>query len=133
MVGSLNYDATQMSELDRHQRLHAVIASLGLPVVATSAGAPGGSGEEADTQRIATEQIDELLERVAAVTRVLSDGHQEWDDVDRLAAQVLLADLAAIASTTRALDSLTAARLKAARADLAAARRDAERAIQETE
>lgn len=129
----IGYDATQMSELDRHRRLHAVIASLGLPAVANSPDAAGGSVEEADTQRIATRQIDELLERVAAVTRVLSDGHQEWDDVDRLAAQVLLTDLAAIACTTRALNGLAATRLKGARADLAAARRDAERAIQETE
>ena len=122
-----------MSELDRYQRLHAVIASLGLPAVESSADAAGDSVDEAETQRIATRQIDDLLERVAAVTRVLSDGHQEWDDVDRLAAQVLLTDLAAIASTTRALNGLAASRLKGARADLAAARRDAERSIQETE
>ena len=122
-----------MSELDRYQRLHAVIASLGLPAVESSADAAGDSVDEAEAQRVATRQIDDLLERVAAVTRVLSDGHQEWDDVDRLAAQVLLTDLAAIASTTRALNGLAATRLKGARADLAAARRDAERSIQETE
>ena len=52
-------------------------------------------------------------------------------DVDRLAAQLLLTDLAVIASTTRALNDLAAKRLTGAVADLVAARHDAERSMQE--
>lgn len=116
-----------MNDADVRQRLDAVMAAIGLPSIAhplpDGAAAPG----DAATQRIATTQIDELLRRVAALTGVL-DAHAAggWDDVDRVAAQLLLADLAVITSTTRALNSLAGSRLTTAVADLAAARRAAE-------
>ena len=121
-----------MYNADSQQRLAGLIAALGRPSVAPSSIHRHESAPGTDEQRVATTQIDELLRRVTAVTRVIGEGNRnEWDDVDRLAAQLLLADLAAIASTARALNALAASRLTTALADLVAARRDAERTIQE--
>ena len=122
----------QMNNDGAQQRFDVLMAAIGRPSVAGTPIRAGESPDSADTQRIATTQIDELLRRVAALTGVLGAGDRaEWDDVDRLAAQLLLADLAAVASTTRALNALAASRLTAALADLVAARRDAERTVQE--
>jgi hypothetical protein len=121
-----------MSDADLRHRLETVVAAIGPPSVARSPidgnEAPDGAG----AQRIATTQIDALLRRVAALTSVIgAGGIREWDDVDRVAAQLLLADLAAIASMTRALNELAASRLTSALDDLATAQRDVERSLQE--
>ena len=121
-----------MHNVDSQQRLAGLITALGRPSVAPTSIHRHASAPGTDEQRVATTQIDELLRRVTALTGVVGEGNRtEWDDVDRLAAQLLLADLAAIASTARALNALAASRLTTALADLVAARRDAERTIQE--
>jgi hypothetical protein len=121
-----------MYTADSQQRLAGLIAALGRPSSAPRSIHRHESAPGTDEQRVATTQIDELLRRVTALTRVIGEGNRtEWDDVDRLAAQLLLTDLAAIASTARALNALAASRLTTALADLVAARRDAERTIQE--
>ena len=121
-----------MYNADSQQRLAGLIAALGRPSIAPRSIHRHESAPGTDEQRVATTQIDELLRRVTALTRVIGEGNRtEWDDVDRLAAQLLLTDLAAIASTARALNALAASRLTTALADLVAARRDAERTIQE--
>ena len=121
-----------MYTADSQQRLAGLIAALGRPSIAPRSIHRHESAPGTDEQRVATTQIDELLRRVTALTRVIGEGNRtEWDDVDRLAAQLLLTDLAAIASTARALNALAASRLTTALADLVAARRDAERTIQE--
>lgn len=121
-----------MTNADAQQRLAVLMAAIGRPSVVRLSFQGGESQDGADAQRIATTQIDEILRRVAALTGVLGAGDRtDWDDVDRLAAQLLLADLAAVASTARALNALAASRLATALADLAAARGDAERAVQE--
>ena len=120
-----------MNDADVRERLHEVITALGVPVVASQTSAAGKSESGAETQRIATKQIDDLLRRVATLTGVLDARGHDWDHVDRLAAQLLLTDLTVIASTTRALNDLAAARLNAAVAELVAARHDAERSVRE--
>ncbi len=120
-----------MIESDARERLHDVIATLGLTVPASPVIDAGESAADADGQRIATQQIDELLRRVATLTGVLGTRGRGWDDVDRLAAQLLLTDLAVIASTARALNKLAAERLSTAVTDLVSARREAERGLQE--
>ena len=121
-----------MYNADSQQRLAGLIAALGRPSIAPRSIHRHESAPGTDEQRVATTQIDELLRRVTALTRVIGEGNRtEWDDLDRLAAQLLLTDLAAIASTARALNALAASRLTTALADLVAARRDAERTIQE--
>ena len=77
-------------------------------------------------------QIDALVQRVAALTVVLQGrGSADWDEIDQLAARILMSDLAVITSMTRTLNDLSAARLSQALADLAAARRDADAALQD--
>jgi hypothetical protein len=121
-----------MSEADVRRRLDAVMAAISLPSVARTSIDGDEVAGDAATQRIATAQVDELLRRVAALTGVLSAPEaRAWDDVDRVAAQLLLADLAVITSTTRALNSLAGTRLATAIADLVAARREAERSTRE--
>jgi hypothetical protein len=121
-----------MHNADSQQRLAGLIAALGRPSVASTSIHRHESAPGIDEQRVATTQIDDLLRRVTALTGVIREGNRtEWDDVDRVAAQLLLADLAAIASTARALNALAASRLATALADLVAARRDAERTLQE--
>lgn len=131
-----------MNDSDLRTRLDALIAALapsavpaGLPAVASAkAGVdtvpadPSG----ADAQRIATTQIDELMRRISALTGILgsADG-RGWDEVDQLAAQLLIADLTAVTSTTRALNDLAASRLAGALADLQAAGVDVQRAVKE--
>ena len=84
----------------------------------------------ADAQRMTTPQVDALLQRVTALTRLLGDRPGvEWDEIDQLAAQLLMSDLAAIASLTRALNGLSASRLTEAVADLIAAGQDADRML----
>ena len=115
-----------MSDADLRQRLDALTGAIGHSSVVRLPA--GDDTAAADTQRAATTQVDELLRRVAAVTSVLGAGNaREWDEIDQLAARLLMADLAVITSTTRALNGLAAARLTQALADLTAARRDAER------
>jgi hypothetical protein len=121
-----------MDDADARQRLEALMTAIHRPSAVPAPRRADDSVEGADAQRIATTQIDDLLRRVAALTGVLGNGAgSEWDDVDRLAAQLLLADLAAVASTTRALNALAASRLTTALDDLVEARRDAERTVQE--
>ena len=116
-----------MSDPDLRQRLDALIAALAPPVVTRAA-----DTTDVDAERVATAQIDELLRRVSALTGILSNGNGSgWDHVDQLAAKLLLADLAAITSTTRALNDLAASRLAGALADLRAAGVDVQRAVKE--
>lgn len=110
------------------QRLNALMAAIGAPTVVRVAIDGDEAGESA--QRTATPQIDALLRRVTALTALLRDRQgTEWDAIDRLAAQLLMSDLAAVTSLTRALNGLSASRLTAALADLIAAGQDAERIL----
>src|SRR5690348_14127604 len=126
-----------MSDPDLRQRLDALIAALAPPVVTRDIrlkpdSTPGAVADstDVDAQRVATTQIDELLRRVSALTGILSSANGGgWDHVDQLAAKLLLADLAAITSTTRALNDLAASRLAGALADLRAAGVDVQRAV----
>lgn len=121
-----------MNDIDAPQRLEVLMAAIRQSPVAPAASHASKSPEGAGAHRIVATQIDHLLRRLTALTGVLGAGHRaEWDDVDRLAAQLLLADLSVVLSTTRALNSLAASRLATALADLVAARRDAERTLQE--
>jgi hypothetical protein len=121
-----------MSESDLRERLGALIAAVGQPAIGRPLGAKIGenAADAVDAQRVATAQIDELLRRVAAITGVLGKGSGDmWDDVDRLAAQLLLADLGVVTATTRALNELAAARLSAASAELGSARAEIDRVV----
>jgi hypothetical protein len=111
------------------QRLNALMAAIGPPAVARVAIDSDAAGESA--QRTATPQIDALLRRVTALTALLRDREgTAWDAIDRLAAQLLMSDLAAVTSLTRALNGVSASRLAEALADLTAAGQDAERILQ---
>jgi hypothetical protein len=111
------------------RRLNALMAAIGPPAVVRAAIDGDAAGESA--QRTATPQIDALLRRVTAVTALLRDRDgTEWDAIDQLAAQLLLSDLAAVTSLTRALNGLSSSRLAAALADLVAAGQEAERILQ---
>jgi hypothetical protein len=133
---NFQYHAAQMNDSDLRTRLDVLVAALApsaLPggartVVDTVPADPSG----ADAQRIATTQIDELMRRISALTGILggADG-RGWDEVDQLAAQLLIADLTAVTSTTRALNDLAASRLAGALADLQAAGVDVQRAVTE--
>jgi hypothetical protein len=104
-----------MNDSDLRTRLDTLIAALapsivpaGLSAVASAkAGVDAASADPsgADAQRIATTQIDELMRRISALTGILgtADG-RGWDEVDQLAAQLLIADLSAVTSTTRAVN-----------------------------
>ena len=121
-----------MSTSDVRDRLHALTAAIGVPRFPQRVGDDQEKAEGADAQRLATAQLDELVRRVSALTGVLRGGDAEgWDNVDELAARLLLADLAMIAASTRALNGLAATRLSDARANLAAAQVDADRILQE--
>ena len=110
------------------ERLNALMAAIGPPTVVRVAIDGDAAGESA--QRTATPQIDALLRRVTALTALLRDGEgTEWDAIDRVAAQLLMSDLAAVTSLTRALNGLSASRLTEALADLIAAGQDAERIL----
>jgi hypothetical protein len=110
-------------------RLNALTAAIGAPtVVHVPIGGDAAAG--ADAQRMTTPQVDALLQRVTALTALLGNRPGvEWDEIDQLAAQLLMSDLAAIASLTRALNGLSASRLTAAVADLIAAGQDADRML----
>lgn len=111
------------------RRLNALTAAIGAPTVVRAALSDDG-GAGVDEQRITTPQIDALLRRVTVVTALLDDrSGEEWDDLDQLAAQLLMSDLAAMTSLTRALNGLSASRLTDALADLAAAGQEAERVL----
>lgn len=124
-----------MNDPDLRQRLGELMAALASSTTGRSvigdAAAPDVTSD-ADGQRIATTQIDELLRRVGALSGVLGADGRGWDDVDQVAAQLLIADLSAITSTTRALNGLAASRLAGALADLQAAGVDVQRAVKET-
>jgi hypothetical protein len=110
------------------RRLNALTAAIGPPTVIHAAIGDAAAG--GDAQRMTTPQIDALLRRVTALTALLDDrGGPEWDAIDQLAAQLLMSDLAAITSLTRALNGLSASRLTDALADLVAAGQDAERVL----
>ena len=118
-----------MHEPDR-QRLNALIAAIGAPtVVRTTIDGDAASG--GDAQRMATPQIDALLQRVTGLTALLRDRDGTgWDGIDQLTARLLMSDLATITSLTRALNGLSSSRLADALANLAAAGEDAERVLQ---
>jgi hypothetical protein len=120
-----------MNDSDLRQRLDALIAALAPPPVALPATGDPADSAGAAIQRIATTQVDELLRRVAALTGILGADADGWSDIDRLAAQLLLADLSAVTSTARALNQLAASRLATALADLRAAGIDVQRTVQE--
>jgi len=129
----LGYHAAQMNDSDLRTRLDALIVALAptalarTPVDVVAAG-PAGANE----QRIATMQIDELMRRISTLTGILGSGDgRGWDEVDQLAAQLLIADLSAVTSTTRAVNDLAASRLASALADLQAAGVDVQRAVKE--
>ncbi len=121
-----------MNDSDVRKRLDSLMAALAPsmtppPHVSDSATAPEGY-----SQRIATTQIDELLRRVAVLSGALGAANgRGWDDVDQVAARLLIADLTAITSTTRALNGVAASRLAGALADLQAAGVDVQRAVKE--
>jgi hypothetical protein len=136
-----------MNDSDLRTRLDALISALapsaltdGLPAVAS---AKAGASEKAsvdavpadpsgaDAQHIATTQIDGLMRRISALTGILGADGRGWDEVEQLAAQLLIADLSAVAATTRALNDLAASRLASALADLQAAGVDVQRAVKE--
>ena len=118
-----------MTDPELQRRLNSLMAALAPPAPTRTAIDHGDSDTEADAQRLATAQIDDLLRRVSTLTAALgSRNGQEWDDVDQLAARLLIVDLAAIASTTRALNDLAASRLETALIDLRAAGEDVARA-----
>ena len=122
-----------MNDSDLRARLEVLIAALAPSAMARKAvDAVPADPSGAEAQRIATTQIDELMRRISALTGILgtADG-RGWDDVDQLAAQLLIADLSAVTSTTRALNGLAASRLASALADLQAAGVDVQRAVQE--
>jgi len=122
-----------MTDPDLQRRLNGLIEVLAVPATTHSTAIDhGGRDGGADGQRIATAQIDKLLRRVSTLTTAMGarNGH-EWDDVDQLAARLLIADLAVIASTTRALNDLASARLESVLADLRAAGVDVERAAKD--
>ena len=130
---NFQYHAAQMNDSDLRTRLDALVTALApsaLARTAVDAGPADPSG--ADAQRIATTQVDELMRRISALTGILgsADG-RGWDEVDQLAAQLLIADLSAVTSTTRALNDLAASRLASALADLQAAGVDVQRAVKE--
>ena len=117
-----------MHESDR-QRLNTLTAAIGAPAVAHAAIEGDDAAGEA-AQRTATPQIDALLRRVTALTALLRDRDgSEWDAIDQLAAQLLMSDLAAVTSLTRALNGLSSSRLADALANLVAAGQDAERIL----
>ena len=131
---NFQYHAAQMNDSDLRARLDALVVALAptaLPHLSVDSLPADPSG--ADAQRIATTQIDELMRRISALTGILgsADG-RGWDEVDQLAAQLLIADLGAVTSTTRALNGLAASRLTGALADLQAAGVDVERAVKES-
>ena len=127
-----------MNDSDLRTRLDTLIVALAPSTVPALVSAKAGidtapaDPSGVDAQRIATTQIDELLRRISALTGILgtADG-RGWDEVDQLAAQLLIADLSAVTSTTRAVNDLVASRLASAHADLQAAGADVQRAVTE--
>ena len=136
----LGYHAGQMNDPDAGRRLETLIAALApMPIARATSGADDDGPTEAghaasggDAQRIATIQIDELVRRISVLTGILggADG-TGWDDVDQLAAQLLISDLSTVTATTRALNELTASRLATALAELQSAGVDVQRAVKE--
>ena len=120
------------SDLDRRLRALTEAVSSSAVRFPPPASADQAVIDGADAQRVATSQVDELLRRVGALTTVLgSAGAHDWDEIDQLAARLLLADLAVVTATTRALNDLAAGRLATAHADLVAARRHADAALRD--
>ena len=122
-----------MNDSDLRTRLDALVTALAPSAMARTAVDPVPDDPSgADAQRIATTQMDELMRRISALTGILgsADG-RGWDEVDQLAAQLLIADLSAVTCTTRALNDLAASRLVSALADLQAAGVDVQRAVKE--
>jgi hypothetical protein len=116
-----------MHESELH-RLNALTEAVGAPaVVHASTGDAAQAGE--DAQRMVTPQIDVLLRRVTTLTALLRD-RADWDEIDQLAVRLLMVDLAAVTSLTRALNGLAASRLTEALADLIASGQDADRVLQ---
>jgi hypothetical protein len=116
-----------MHEPDLH-RLNALMEAIGDPAVA-HASTDGVAAADEGAQLMATPQIDVLLRRVTTLTALLRD-RAGWDEIDQLAARLLMADLAAVTSLTRALNGLSASRLTEALGDLIAAGQDADRVLQ---
>ena len=123
-----------MNDIDLRTRLDALIAAVAPTAIArTAVDAMPADPSGADAQRIATTQIDGLMRRISALTGILgtADG-RGWDEVDQLAAQLLIADLSAVTSTTRSLNDLAGSRLASALSDLQATGVDVQRAVNES-
>ena len=103
-------DATRRlkAEASLGERLDAVVRLVGLPVQ-SGATAPTDAGSP-----------EALQARLAALTTAIDEraGVAGWDDVDRLTARLLLADLVLIAGHFRAVTQATRARLTTGREDL---------------
>ena len=129
---NFQYHAAQMNDSDPRARLNALVAALAPVATARTVVGASPADPSADAHRIATTQIDELMRRISGLTGILrgADG-RVWDEVDQLAAQLLIADLSAVTATTRALNDLAASRLAGALADLQAAGVDVQRAVKE--
>ncbi len=101
-----------MSEQSLKTRLDAAVKLAGLPVrsgaaMPTSMGPPDG-----------------LMKRLAALTSAVGErvSEVEWDDADRLTAQLLLSDLALVAGHLRVVTKDTRDRIVASRAKLESCR-----------
>ena len=122
-----------MNDSDLRTRLDALIVALAPTALARTPDVVAAGPAGANEQRIATTQIDELMRRISTLTGILGSGDgRGWDEVDQLAAQLLIADLSAVTSTTRALNDLAGSRLASALADLQATGVDVQRAVNES-
>ena len=120
-----------MNDPELQRQLDALMIGLMPPEL--TRGADGSDGDEpaaADAPSVSAARIDGLLRHLSQLTSALSaDDRREWDQVDELAARLLISDLAAFASVTRALNQLAASRLASALADLRAAGADVQRTV----
>ena len=119
-----------MIDPDLRRQLDALMIGLVSPELTRGTNDSDSETADADAQRVSSAQIDGLLRHVSVLTSAFgTDDQRGWDQVDELAARLLISDLAAFASITRALNQLTASRLASALAELRSARADVERAV----
>jgi hypothetical protein len=121
-----------MNDPDLQRQLDALMIGLMWPVPTRRPdGSESDEAEGADPQ-LASLRIDGLLAHVSALLTALgTDDSRGWDQIDDLAARLLISDLAAFASITRALNRLAASRLADALTDLRAAGADVQRALED--
>ena len=119
-----------MNDPDLQRQLDALMIGLMPPEL--TRGTDASDGDEpvaADAQSESAARIDGLLRHVSQLTSALSADDRGWDQVDELAARLLISDLAAFASVTRALNRLAASRLASALTELRAAGADVQRTV----